>query len=205
MYGGEATGLALADRLRLPFAILEPIIERIRGERLIEVRGATGGSSAASYRYALTDWDASARAAIPRRSTVHRRRARAARPAMSGRCASLAAVARLHRSRAAAKGFSHLVISEHILEQLGPAVNANKAIFLYGPPGNGKSVHRRRARSGDRRRHVHAVRDRHRRPHRHDVRPDQPRAARGSGSRARRASSRRSPGTVGGSASGVRS
>ena len=27
-----------------------------------------------------------------------------------------------------------------MLEQLGPAVNANKAIFLYGPPGNGKTV-----------------------------------------------------------------
>ena len=44
----------LAERLRLPFTILEPIIERLRIERLIEVRGATG-TSTASYRYALTD------------------------------------------------------------------------------------------------------------------------------------------------------
>ena len=27
-----------------------------------------------------------------------------------------------------------------MLEQLGPAVNAGKALFLYGPPGNGKTV-----------------------------------------------------------------
>ena len=27
-----------------------------------------------------------------------------------------------------------------MLEQLGPAVNAGKAVFLYGPPGNGKTV-----------------------------------------------------------------
>ena len=27
-----------------------------------------------------------------------------------------------------------------MLEQLGPAVNAGKAMFLYGPPGNGKTV-----------------------------------------------------------------
>src|SRR5438309_4768269 len=38
------------------------------------------------------------------------------------------------------KGFSHLVIAEEVLEQLGPAVNAGKAVFLYGPPGNGKTV-----------------------------------------------------------------
>jgi hypothetical protein len=37
-------------------------------------------------------------------------------------------------------GFAHLVVADSILEQLGPAVNANKAVFLYGPPGNGKTV-----------------------------------------------------------------
>ena len=30
LYGGEATGLTLADRLRLPYSILEPLIERVR-------------------------------------------------------------------------------------------------------------------------------------------------------------------------------
>ena len=30
LYGGELTGLMLAERLRLPFTIIEPIIERIR-------------------------------------------------------------------------------------------------------------------------------------------------------------------------------
>ena len=38
------------------------------------------------------------------------------------------------------QGFSHLIISDEVLEQLGPAVNAGKAVFLYGPPGNGKTV-----------------------------------------------------------------
>ena len=38
----------------LSFAVFEPIIERARAERLIEVRGATG-TTASSYRYCLTD------------------------------------------------------------------------------------------------------------------------------------------------------
>ena len=54
LYGGELTGLMLANRLRLPFGILEPIIERLRNQQMFEVRGTTGTSSA-SYRYALTD------------------------------------------------------------------------------------------------------------------------------------------------------
>jgi hypothetical protein len=38
------------------------------------------------------------------------------------------------------QGFSHLIVSDPVLEQLGPALNAGKAVFLYGPPGNGKTV-----------------------------------------------------------------
>src|SRR6185436_2698547 len=38
------------------------------------------------------------------------------------------------------QGFQHLVIAPEVLEQLGPAVNAGKAVSLYGPPGNGKTV-----------------------------------------------------------------
>src|SRR5207244_1106055 len=37
-------------------------------------------------------------------------------------------------------GFGHLIIRDEVLEKVGPAVNAGKAVFLYGPPGNGKTV-----------------------------------------------------------------
>src|SRR5687767_9697748 len=54
LYTGEATGLTVADRMRLPFGLLEPLFEHARVERLIEVRGTTGSGSA-GYRYSLTD------------------------------------------------------------------------------------------------------------------------------------------------------
>ena len=54
LYAGEMSGLQLSDSVRLPYPILEPIIERTRGERLIEVRGAAGAGTA-GYKYALTD------------------------------------------------------------------------------------------------------------------------------------------------------
>jgi hypothetical protein len=138
LYGGEATGLMLAERLRLPFPILEPLIERIRAERLIEVRGTTGTSSA-SYRYAMTDLGRAralqyleinqytGAAPVPLASYVKQMRALAAARGVIDR----------ERLRG---GFGHLIVSDQILEQLGPAANANKAIFLYGPPGNGKTV-----------------------------------------------------------------
>jgi len=34
---------------------------------------------------------------------------------------------------------SKLVLSEKVLQRIGPAVNSGTSIFLYGPPGNGKT------------------------------------------------------------------
>ena len=38
------------------------------------------------------------------------------------------------------QGFSGLVISEDLFDQLGPAVVSGKPLFIYGPPGNGKTA-----------------------------------------------------------------
>jgi energy-coupling factor transporter ATP-binding protein EcfA2 len=38
------------------------------------------------------------------------------------------------------KAFSHLIIHKNILKRLGPAISSGKALFIYGPPGNGKTA-----------------------------------------------------------------
>ena len=35
--------------------------------------------------------------------------------------------------------FGHLVLDRSVLDHLGPALNARESVFLYGPPGNGKT------------------------------------------------------------------
>ena len=37
-------------------------------------------------------------------------------------------------------GFENLIVSKAMHDQLGPAVNSGKSLFLYGAPGNGKTV-----------------------------------------------------------------
>ena len=54
LYGGEASGMDLADRIRLPYCILEPLLEHLRVELLVQVRSAAGMGTA-GYRYTLTD------------------------------------------------------------------------------------------------------------------------------------------------------
>lgn len=138
LYAGEATGHRLADRLRLPFALIEPLIERARAERLIEVRGANGAVSA-SYRYALTDLgrDRGRRcletnayvgpAPVPLAAyTIAMRTLVTMRPEID----------REHLRQA----FSDFVIDDAIFDQIGPAINAGKAVFVHGAPGNGKTI-----------------------------------------------------------------
>jgi len=138
LYGGEANGLALADRIRLPFPILEPIVERVRAQQLVEVRGSSGSGSA-GYRYALTD-------AGRDRARLYMEVSQYVGPAPVPLAAYVAemralAAARVYMDRERLRqGFSHLIVSDVVLEQLGPALNAGKAMFLYGPPGNGKTV-----------------------------------------------------------------
>src|SRR5205085_9885426 len=36
--------------------------------------------------------------------------------------------------------FSELVISDRMLDKVGPAANSARSLFLYGPPGNGKTT-----------------------------------------------------------------
>jgi hypothetical protein len=138
LYAGELSGLALGDKLCLSYGLLEDLLDHLRVEKLLEVRGASGAGTA-GFRYALTDLG----------------RERAANYFESNGYVGPAPVP-LHQYTAAmqtlkdqrgfldreriAMGFTHLVVSPETLDQLGPAVNSGKSIFLYGPPGNGKTV-----------------------------------------------------------------
>ena len=138
LYAGELSGLVLADKLCLPYMLLESLVEHLRFEKLIEVRGANG-SGTAGYRYALTDLGRERGAAYFEGNGY-------VGPAPVPLKQYTAAMHTLKAQRGfldrerIAHGFTHLIVSAETLDQLGPAVNSGKSVFLYGPPGNGKTV-----------------------------------------------------------------
>jgi hypothetical protein len=138
LVAGEASGTGLADKLHVPYAVLDSLIQHARIEKLVEVRGAAGTGNA-GYRYALTDLgrDRAGQfldlcryvgpAPVPlAQYSAYVRAGMAARPYLDRALLST--------------GFLDLVVSTGMLDQLGPAVNSGKALFLYGAPGNGKTV-----------------------------------------------------------------
>jgi hypothetical protein len=138
LHTGELTGVTLSERVGLSYSLLEPLIERLRAERLVEVKGATG-SGTAGYRYALTDLGRD-------RAMQYLEINRYVGPAPVSLASYVAAMDALRQARVfidrqrLEEGFTHLVVPDSLFDQLGPAVNGGKAIFLFGPPGNGKTV-----------------------------------------------------------------
>ena len=138
LVAGEATGTALAEKLRLPYSVLDALIEHARVEKLVEVRGASG-TGTAGYRYILTDLGRErAMQFLDLNRYVGPAPVSLAQYSAYVR-ACMAARPYVDRDRLAT-GFDQLIVNKAMFDQLGPAVNSGKSLFLYGAPGNGKTV-----------------------------------------------------------------
>ena len=136
---GELHGTELADRLGVPFSVIDPAIEAMKTQRFCEI---VGGSPIGppSYKYRISDLGRE-RAVNALATSLY---AGEAPVPLRQYQAYMAAFAEERSHRVSPEmirdAFSHLVLSDSILNQLGPAINANHSLFVYGPPGNGKTV-----------------------------------------------------------------
>jgi len=138
-FAGDLTGTDIAKRLGLRFSVVEPAIDLLKGQHHVEIVGGSMVGSA-SYRYRITDAGRT-RAAL---FLEHSHYVGAAPVPLRQyqdylRAFGEAAPKSATRERVR-EAFSHLVISDRVLDQLGPAINAHHSMFVYGPPGNGKTV-----------------------------------------------------------------
>jgi predicted ATPase with chaperone activity len=135
---GELTGTELARRVGLPFFAIEPVLADIKLQHHCEVSGGALGSP--SYRYRITD-AGRARAMLFMEHNHYVGYAPVPLIQYREYMYAFQTSLRRHVDRARVKkAFSHLVINDRVLDQLGPAINAGHSMFVYGPPGNGKTV-----------------------------------------------------------------
>jgi hypothetical protein len=138
LIAGEASGTSLSEKLRLPYSVLDAMLQHARVEKLVEVRGA-GGTGTAGYRYALTDLG---RDRAGQFLDICRYVGPAPVPLAQFNAyvrACMDSRPYIDRDRLST-GFSDLIVNKAMYDQLGPAVNSGKSLFLYGAPGNGKTV-----------------------------------------------------------------
>ncbi|MFH2039029.1 MAG: ATP-binding protein [Chloroflexota bacterium] len=138
-FQGYMTGFKVAEELALPLSgVVDQILEALKREKLIEVKSSQMGLGDGSYQYAIT----SAGVLRAREALDRSQYAGAAPVPIETYNESIRRQSRgriMVNSHLMRQLLSHLILSEATFQQLGPALNSGTSIFLYGPPGNGKT------------------------------------------------------------------
>ncbi len=135
---GQTTAADLAQVLCLPLPrILEPVLDFLKHEHLVEVKGGAGVTSS-TYLFVLSTMGTErAKEALERNGYIGPAPVPLAQYTGRVRARPIGHVkvsfAELR------KALGHLVLPDRTLRQLGPAINSGRSIFLFGPPGTGKS------------------------------------------------------------------
>jgi len=130
---GTSNLTALKDALQLPLPIIEGVFQHLRKEQLLEVRGMVGED----YTFFLSE---AGRHLATDRLRVSQYAGAAPVSLREYNKALRAQAVELHfRMQQLKTAMSDIVVPEEILEQVGPAMMSQKALFLYGPTGNGKT------------------------------------------------------------------
>src|SRR5437879_712 len=130
-------GLDLARFMCLPFKVIEEPLKFLKDEKCLEVAGGDL-IGRVSYRFNLTELGRRRAqesmklcayvgpAPVPLEDYVEQ----TYRQAVTGISCS---------PEPLRASFAHLVIREELFSALGPAIVSGKSVFIYGPPGNGKT------------------------------------------------------------------
>jgi predicted ATPase with chaperone activity len=135
---GVMLGLDLARDICLPFKVIEEALKFLKDEKCIEVAGGDL-IGRVSYKFNLTE--------LGRRRAIEAMKAcqyvgpapvplddyveQTYRQAVTG----------INCSPEPLKAaFAHLIIKDELFNAIGPAIISGRSIFIYGPPGNGKTA-----------------------------------------------------------------
>jgi predicted ATPase with chaperone activity len=137
---GNITGQQLSEVTKLPYlGVLDKVLEFLKLEEYVDIIGAQGGFSERSFQYVI---------ATKGRVKVNEvlDRSQYAGPAPVPLAEYVAMVNRqaigemVVQGRTVRDAFQGLVINDRMLDKIGPAANSARSLFLYGPPGNGKTT-----------------------------------------------------------------
>jgi hypothetical protein len=123
----------LSRALRVAPSVVDTVFKHMRSQQLVEIKGMTGndynftlsmaGKQLASERFQVSQYAGACPVSLKDYSTATK--AQAAKVLVD--------------RRTLRQAFADLVVSDRMLDQLGPAIISQTSIFIYGPTGNGKT------------------------------------------------------------------
>ncbi|GAB4196904.1 MAG: AAA family ATPase [Roseiflexaceae bacterium] len=139
-FTGNITGQQLAEVTRLPFlGVIDKVLEFLKLEEFVDIIGAQGGFSERSFQYVITN-----RGRLKANEILDRNQYVGPAPVPLNEyidiCKRQSVGEMVVDGRTVREAFSHLVVNDKMLDKIGPAANSARSLFLYGPPGNGKTT-----------------------------------------------------------------
>lgn len=135
---GSLVGQEIANQNRLSFGLIDEGLRFLKEQRCIEVSGGDVVGRV-SYRYGLTELGR-----LRARETLDQCRYVGPAPVTMdqyvAQCRAQTITGIPCSRRSLERAFEGFVVRDGLLNDLGPAICAGRSIFVYGPPGNGKTV-----------------------------------------------------------------
>lgn len=132
---GVASGRAVATQLRVPYGIIDPILKAMKYDQLLSLANTV---EMGDYEYGITDQGRDRGRRYAEECTYYGAAPVTLRDylkAMEHQSIAKQTVTEENLKKA----FADLLITPTLLEQLGPAINSGRGMFLFGAPGNGKT------------------------------------------------------------------
>ncbi|MCA8996977.1 MAG: AAA family ATPase [Planctomycetaceae bacterium] len=134
-YRGVETGFNIARHVGLRFPLIDGLMRQLKADRLVAYKNSAGG---ADYIYELTDVGRERAKELSRACSyfgtapvpLEQYIASVQAQSIAGRKPPLSAIA---------SAFGDLEVNERILSNIGQAIHSGRGMFLFGPPGNGKT------------------------------------------------------------------
>lgn len=132
---GTASGRAIAHQIRLPFGIVDPLLKSLKFDQLLMLMNSV---DMGDYEYGITEQGRDRARRFSEECTYYGAAPVCLRDYL--KAMEVQSIAKQTVGEAALReAFADLLINPALLDQLGPAINSGRGMFLFGAPGNGKT------------------------------------------------------------------
>jgi DNA-binding PadR family transcriptional regulator len=133
---GDCAGREIADQIKLPFILIDPLLRQLKYDQLLVYRGSAPMND---YVYQLTDLGRERARRFMDHCTYYGSAPVSLMDYIIG--VKSQSLEKQHPSPDDLKrAFEDILVSERMLRRLGPAINSGRGLFLYGAAGNGKTT-----------------------------------------------------------------
>lgn len=136
---GQTTGGDLANQIAIPFAVLNPVLQVMRKQVLIDIVSQRGNQGDAGFVYEIKPpkGTTALQDSLDKTSYIGPTPVPFADYVESVLAQTVKKMVVTRRS--IRKAFEDLVVTEDVFNEIGPAINSAQSIFFFGYPGNGKT------------------------------------------------------------------